>query len=143
MQRYFGVVLALLVVGFSAGQARTEPIPEAPTALSKLATQRRDAARKTYEIMWDYYRDNRTAEEVVYRWSLRWLEAERQLSEKEVDQIAACNAHLERMRELDRLVTKQKTARSITIDVTSSVEYYRVEAEFWMLQAKKDGKKDR
>ena len=142
MPRYLGS-LALLVGGMSVGYVRAEPMPEPATALSKLAKQRRDSARRTYEIHWEYYRDNRTAEELVYRWSLRWLEAERQVSEEPADQIAAYDGHLERMRELDRLVTKLRSSRVVTIDVVSAVEFYRVEAEVWLLQAKKEGKKNR
>src|SRR5438874_10838478 len=97
-------LLAVFVGILSAGFLGAGPDPEPAATLSRLATQRRDAARKTYEVMWANYRDRRVADEVLYRWSLRWLEAEKQLSERQADQAAACKGHFERMRELERLI---------------------------------------
>jgi hypothetical protein len=135
-------LLALLVGILAAGFLGAGPDPEPAAVLSRLATQRRDAARKTYEVMWANFRDRRVADEVLYRWSLRWLEAEQKLSERQADQVAACKAHLDRMRELERLIRNIQRTGQIAIDEVSASEFYRVEAEIWLLQAK-DGKKNR
>ena len=58
--------------------------------------------RKTYEVVWANYRDGRSSEEMVYRWSKRWLAAEKQLGEKPAERVAACDAHLARMLEMER-----------------------------------------
>jgi hypothetical protein len=116
--------------------------PEPASAVTRLATQRRDAARRTYEAMWANYRDRRAGEDTLYRWSVRWLEAEKFLSDQPADQQAACKAHYERMRELERIIRNLQRSGQATIDEVSATEYYRVEAELWMLQAKGE-KKDR
>jgi hypothetical protein len=110
------------------------------TVLAKLAVQRRDAARKTYLVLWTNYREGRAPEEVLYRWSLRWLEAERQLSDKPADQLAAFQGHWERMRDVEGILRKLQGSGQVTTDEASAVEYYRVEAEMWLTQAKEQRK---
>src|SRR5215467_12171979 len=105
--------------------------------MARLAKQRCDAARRTYEIWWANYRDNGAPGELVYRWSLRLLESERQLSDKQADQVAAFRGHAERMLELERFVERRRHAsRQITIDEITAAEFYRTEADLWLLQAK-------
>lgn len=133
---HYGWLVALLVCLASAASLGAAPDAEPAATLARLATQRRDAARKTYELMWANYRDRRVADEVLYRWSLRWLEAEKQLSDRQADQAAACKGHFERMRELERLIRNIQRTGQITIDEVSASEYYRVEAEMWLLQAR-------
>jgi hypothetical protein len=133
-----------LFLGFLAtGFAGADQGADAATRLSQLATERRDAARRTYEVSWANYRDGRTSGEMLYRWSLRWLEAERQLSDRPADQVAAFKAHLERMRDLGRLIQKVQSVApgQATIDEVSAAEYYRSEAEIWVLQATDEKKK--
>jgi hypothetical protein len=43
-----------------------------------------------------------TKPEEIYKWSVRWQQAERDLNSKQQDQIAALEAHLKRMNELER-----------------------------------------
>jgi hypothetical protein len=47
------------------------------------------------------------------------------------------------LRRVPAYYTTERKRGTVEIDVTSSVEFYRAEAEFWVLQAKKEGKKDR
>ena len=81
------------------------------------------------------------SEDLLYRWSLRWLEAERELSDQQADQVAAYQAHFERMRDLDRIIRRLHGSGQTTIEEASATEYYRVEAEIWLLKAR-DGKKN-
>jgi hypothetical protein len=140
MAKYFGL-LALLLGIISAGPAGAAPDPEAANNLARLAVQRRDAARRTYEALWLDYRERRASEDLLYRWSLRWLEAERELSDQQADQVAAYQAHFERMRDLDRIIRRLRGSGQTTIEEASATEYYRVEAEIWLLKAR-DGKKN-
>jgi hypothetical protein len=140
MTRYWG--LAALVLGFlSAGPAGAASDQEAANNLARLAVQRRDAARRTYEALWLDYRERRASEDLLYRWSLRWLEADRELSDQQADQVAAYQAHFERMRDLDRIIRRLHGSGQTTIEEASATEYYRVEAEIWLLKAR-DGKKN-
>jgi hypothetical protein len=139
MNRY---ALAALFFVILAGGSTAED-QDAATRLSQLATERRDAARKTFEVTWANYRDGTTSGEMLYRWSLRWLEAERQLSDRPADQANAFKGHLERMLNLERLVRKVQNVApgQATIDQVSAAEYYRSEAEFWLLQLEQEKKK--
>jgi hypothetical protein len=140
MTRYW-VLLALLLGFLSAGPAGAAPDPETANTLARLAVQRRDAARRTYEALWLDYRERRAPEDLLYRWSLRWLEADRELSDQQADRVAAYQGHFERMRDLDRIIRRLHGSGQITIEEASATEYYRVEAELWLLKAK-EGKKN-
>ena len=142
MNRYWGL-LALVLGILSAGLAgAADPEPDAANTIARLAVQRRDAARRTYQVLWIDYRERRASEDLLYRWSLRWLESERDLSDQPVDQVAAYLGHLERMRELERLIRRLRDSGQSTIEESSAAEYYRTEAELWLMKAK-EGKKDR
>jgi hypothetical protein len=126
----------LLLVTPSTMMGRADPDQDTAAVLAKLQTQRRDAARKTYEVMWSNYRERRASEDTLYRWSVRWLEAERQLAGQPAEQVAAFNGHVERMRELEKLLDNLHRSGLTTVDEISAAEFYRVEAEVWLLQAK-------
>jgi hypothetical protein len=137
MNRYSGpaaLLLTVLLVGPLAAGADPAPAP------SPLAKQRRDAARKTYETVWANYRDGRVPGEMVYRWSRRWLRAEHEVSDKPADRIAACEAHLARMRRLEALVQRVQRSGQTTVDEVSGAEYYRVQAEIWVQEARNEKK---
>jgi hypothetical protein len=99
----------------------------------RLAVAKRDAARKAYLAWWANYRDRAGPGEWVYHWSKRWLRAENDLATGHDDQLAAYQAHLERMRELEGIVSRLQQAKAglATIDELSSTRYYRIEAEIW------------
>jgi hypothetical protein len=139
MTRYV-VPLTLLLILFSAGTGLAAD-PDPAALIAKLAVQKRDAARRTYEVSWANYRDRATSQENVYRWSLRWLEAERQVSDKPADEVAACKGHLERMKDLESLIHRLQQAGLTTIDEVSAAEYCRAEADIWLLQAKAKAEK--
>src|SRR5262249_55474978 len=140
MSRHAGL-LALFTIALAAVPLGAGPDPDAAATLTRLAGPRPDAARQTYGAGRAHHRERRAPEEALYRWSVRWLDAERQLSDKQADQVAACKAHLERMRELERLLEGLRRSGTITVDEASAAEFYRVEAEIWLTQAKDDKKK--
>jgi RNA polymerase sigma factor (sigma-70 family) len=73
--------------------------------------------------------------EDVYNWSIRWLQAQRDMSPKHEDQVAALEAHLKRMTELKEKV--KQLARDLLLGITvDEAEWYRLEAELWLAQAK-------
>jgi hypothetical protein len=77
--------------------------------------------------------------ERFYRWSRRWLEAERLLGDTKQKRLAAYTGHLERMRTLE--AARQEAVKhglASKVDL-AAVRFYRVEAEQWLAAAKKDG----
>lgn len=129
-----------LAAGVVLGLALTGGAPPAQDAdadkLAALVKIKRDAARKTFETTWQNYREGRRGAESLYWWSRRWLESEQQLSDKKSDQLAAAQKHLERMRDLEKVVRDLQRANVITVDEISAAEFYRTEAELWVRQAR-------
>jgi hypothetical protein len=135
-RRLLGVALLLGILAVEPTKAEADPA----AVLANLALQRRDAARRTYEVMWTNYRERRAQADTLYRWSVRWLEAEKQLAKNPAGQAAAFKEHWERMRDLDRLIRDLVRSRQVTSDEVSASEYYRVEAEVWYLQGQQEKK---
>jgi hypothetical protein len=110
------------------------------------AKARLEAARKVYNGRYDRFTTGLPGEnvsmadflEVMHRWSLRWLEAEVELSEKKADQVKAAEDHLARMSKWEKLVQKMhKTAKSVSTVEVAATEFYRRDAEKRLRQIKK------
>jgi hypothetical protein len=95
-----------------------------------------DAAKMGFTAAWG---DKGGDVEIACRWSYRWLEAERELSDKTEDRIAALQAHLTRVRDIEELTKRQFQKRHTTIDQVRASEYYVAEAELWVCQALNQG----
>jgi len=115
--------------------------PKERTALLKAQVI---AARKAYQGEWGGLSQTRrftdalhgTAQpEKIYTWSIRWLQAERSLNPKHEDQVVALEAHFKRMSELQRVV-KQISKDLMPRYKEDEVEWYRLEAELWLGEAK-------
>ena|SRR5262249_40479773 len=127
-------ILPVLALGLVLGSARAgDPITPPAPAADKLAQAKLDAARKSFESVWASQRY--TEVEIPYRWSCRWLQAQRQLAGKKDEQVAACQKHLERMRELERLTQQQYQQQILSITQVDAARYYVVEAEEWLARA--------
>lgn len=133
-----GLGLGLIMVGIAMG-----PIAQAPRkknvedpALKPLAEARYQAALKQYELIWDYYGQNRVGSIEVYIWSRLVLDAERAVSAAPQDRRKAIEDHLKRMKALQELVAKiREIGFGRSSDVGASA-YYVTEAEYWLAEAK-------
>ena len=102
-----------------------------------LLKARLEAARKTYDWLAKNYIESRPPlGELLYRWSCRWLEAEREISTRQEDVLAAYRAHLGRMRELERVARDRFRNRFVPVEESTAAQFYRVEAEIWLERAK-------
>jgi hypothetical protein len=130
--------MAALALGLGlAGLLRAEPVAAPGDALGKLIKARRDAARQTYDVEWKNYQQGfRASGELVYRWSCRLLEADRAMSDLKMDQLAAWQAHWQRMRDLEKIAKENFRLRLATIQEVTGAEFYTLEAEIWLTQAK-------
>ena len=101
-----------------------------------LAETRVAAAIKQFNLIWQYYQQSRVQSFDVYYWSRLLLDANRGVSENRDKQIAAYQEHLDRMKRLEVLIVKiRRIGFGRSSDVGAS-EYYRVEAECWLAEAK-------
>jgi RNA polymerase sigma factor (sigma-70 family) len=146
--------------GFDALEVpRPRPVPGPRPIKSReaLLKARVEAAHRAYETIWRDYQMGRYDEETVYRWSLRWLSARRQASDKKAEHVAALKEHLQRMEKLEKLAPKRwgfatkepaylttRDGKSILmkpppkLDAETAVtRFYRIEAETWLAEAEK------
>jgi hypothetical protein len=126
----------LLLVGVSVAPVAQEAGPKANAKQQALAEARYKAAIKQFDLIWEYYAQNRVGSIEVYIWSRLALDAKKELSDKPAHRIEAIEDHLKRMKALQELVTKiRQIGFGRSSDVGAS-EYYRLEAEYWLAQAK-------
>jgi hypothetical protein len=103
------------------------------------AQARVEAARKVYNELFNRVKldpNFRLSAETTYLWSRRWLEAQRELSDKKEDKVVAAADHLERMKKLRTLVTAQVKAGIATPGDAAAVDFYCLEAEHGLEQAR-------
>jgi hypothetical protein len=130
--RRFVLLPLLLLAGLSIAPAA----PKEPPNRSSLAEARYQAALKQYELTWSYYQQARIDSYQVYVWSRLVLDSRRELTEKPADRIAALEEHLVRMKKLEELIKKvRRLGFGLSYDVGAS-EYYHLEAEHWLAQAR-------
>jgi hypothetical protein len=141
MRRSILMALGLAVVGVSSLLLFAEPPRNAaPKAAPKipieLLEQRREAARKVFEENLTRFQAAELAmDERLMWWSERWLNAELALSEKPADRTAALEAHVKRLKKLERVFAAYaKTGQGRESDAQAAT-YFRAEAEIRLLEA--------
>jgi RND family efflux transporter MFP subunit len=126
--------LGLLASGQEVRVGAAGPGPR-EADLPALARAQVEVSRKAYEAARKSLDQTRRAEE-VYTWSVRWLNAQRDVSNKKDERLAALEAHLQRMKDLEKRVEAlHKGGRTSPLDPLAA-EAYRVEAELWLAQEK-------
>lgn len=137
------VSLALWAGTLVAADPAEEPrLAEDVTALRKM---RVELARKGYDLAVPSLRETRRIENVlslvgkpeeIYRWSVRWLQAQREMSRKNADPVDALQAHLRRMIELEQEVGKLTAVGVYPKHTQLDAEWYRLEAQLWLAEEK-------
>jgi hypothetical protein len=130
--------LGLMTLGVALAPAPQDPPPppQPPQDPAALANLRAEAGKKAYDLAWLYYSENRVTSQKVYLWSRWLLEAQRDSNADKSAQVAACEAHLERIKKLEFKIRRiRKIGFGDSLDVVE-VDYYVKEAEFWLAQAR-------
>jgi hypothetical protein len=121
-----------------AGEAK---VPE----LAALEKARADAAQKSFEeVMVSMSQTVVRGSEVsllatpedAYVWSIRWLNAQREVDSGKGNQTIALENHLVRMKDVQNRVLKMPSALLSTLSGPVAAQYYVAEAEFWLAQEK-------
>ena len=134
-----GLLLALLAFAPAPPEAPPPPAPIPPdqaATLVALLQARHRAAQKQFDETWIYYKQARTDAFPVYVWSHFVLQTQFDLSDKKTDRIAALEAHLDRMKKLEELLKKVRRLGFGQAIEVGAVEYYRIEAEYWLAHAR-------
>jgi len=122
--------------------AAEPPKKDAGTDMKKLAQARVDAAHKAYRVAVKLVQERIPGArlEDVYSWSVRWLNAQRDLSSNKKDHLSALGEHLKRMQELAQVAGAfTKTGQGSPLD-SPAADFYLREAELWLAQAKATAK---
>jgi hypothetical protein len=136
IRRCLHLGLLTLAVALAPAPQDPPPPPVPPADPAALADARTQAGVKAYDMAWLYFSENRVDSEKVYRWSRRLLEAERDSRTDKSGLVAACEAHLERIKKLEAKIRRiRRIGFGDSLDVIE-VDYYRKEADFWLAQAK-------
>jgi hypothetical protein len=128
----------VLWCGLLLAGASVAPVPQEKEAPKQtpLAEARYTAAVKQFNLIWQYFQQSRVDSFDVYLWSRLLLDAGKGVSVKPDRRIAAFEEHVERMKRLESLVKKvRRLGFGRSSDVGAS-EYYRIEAECWLAEAK-------
>jgi hypothetical protein len=125
----------------ATGASETQPRPpdakESEKLLIKLRKAKLEAARQTFNVVSKNFNEGPVrGVELPYRWSRRLLEAERQMSAEKSAQISAFQRHVERMQNVERVARDLYRERVNTVNEVTAAEYYRREAEIWLVQAR-------
>lgn len=135
--------------GLRPGMYAQVEIPVAPSAKALVETQaartvtlenaqaRLASAQKAYELALQQQTQLLAMDpEFLALWSRRWLEAQRELATSKDQQIAALEAHLGRLRNLEKFAKRlSATGQGRQTDAVVA-EYHRLEAEQWLSQVK-------
>jgi RND family efflux transporter MFP subunit len=132
-------------VGPAEEPKKDEPEPGAkdPGDLKTLAKARLEAAGKAYEVALQSLQQTKKTgaliillakPEEVYTWSIRWLNAQREASGNKDDRVAALEAHVKRMKDLQQRVTEMVRSGLLSALDASAVGFYRAEADLWLAQ---------
>jgi len=132
----------LMVLSFAPAPPEQPPAAPAPIPADQVATlaallkARHRAAQKQFDETWVYYKQARSDSYPVYVWSHFVLQTQIDITNDKAEQIAALEAHLKRMKDLEALVIKVRRlgfGRQIEVGAT---EYFRIEAEYWLAYAR-------
>jgi hypothetical protein len=128
---------ALLASAFLALAVWAQPNREEKKTLPwDLARAKTDAARRTCQALAQEYLEGKATVEQVHQWSQRWLNAQRELSSKKSDQLAAFQDHVSRMEQLEQAAKTRFDSRRGPLSDLSAAEYHRIDAQLALSRAK-------
>jgi hypothetical protein len=132
---FVGLLLAGSAWTGSAAQEQDPPAQSAPNA-----TKRLNAAKKVYESSWQLLQqqpdDAPDEVEHYYRWSVRWMQAEREIGRNNADRVAALEAHLKRMQFWKKRMSDLREEGIAPANEVAAADFFFLEAEDWLTEAK-------
>ncbi len=120
------------LTGAEPSGQKDPPPAKAADAEAALKKAMLEDARKVYEMDLARYRAGQAlGGEELYLWSVRWLEADLDLTTDAAAKTTALKAHLDRMKEVEKMAANlAKTGQGRESDAAAG-RYYRAQAELW------------
>ncbi len=135
------LVLTILVTAGSVliprgTSADVAPAPELPKVPKEMLEKRLETVKKVWKEKWKVMTSGLSPQpDLLFGWSERLLDVELPLLDKPKDRIAALQAHVDRTREVERIVsTYAKRGVGRTSDADAAT-YERINAEIRFFQA--------
>ena len=94
------------------------------------------AAEVAYKAVVADYQNGRSDAEKVYLWSRRLAEAQQELSGKRAEQVAAVEAHGQRMKGLRKTAEQRYRTGNAPHAEVLGAEFYNAEAALWLARLK-------
>lgn len=126
----------LILVGASVAPVAQQAQRKENVRMQELAEARYKAAGKQYDLIWQYYGQNRVGSIEVYVWSRLVLDARQAFRKSPADRIKALEDHRDRMKSLQELVSKIRRIGFGRSDDVGATAFYVLEAELWLAEAK-------
>jgi hypothetical protein len=137
------IFVAIAVAAASPLLAQQSEKKDEAAEIKRLGEARVAAANKAYAVAAESVKRGIAGvkSEDLYRWSVRWLNAQRDASGKPDVRLSALNDHLKRMQELSRVAAAlTKAGQGSAVDAAAA-DFYLREAEYWLAQARASAKR--
>jgi RNA polymerase sigma factor (sigma-70 family) len=125
-------------------EAKVKALLEASTAGKKLKELLKERLTTAHEEALGRYQQflaGRGTMDALLGASLRLLDAEKELSDKKDDQVAALQRHLRRMKEMEKILEAMFQAGRASQADYAQAKSYRLQAEIWLEKAKEKEKR--
>ena len=125
--------------GGPAGPGKTAAPQPRADKLKEALLLRSQAAQRAFEMTAKDLSSGRLTDiEVLYRWSHRWMDADIAASNTKQDVIAAAEAHLKRMTDLEKAAPELKKVVDVfPASAEAAATYYRLDAEDSLAEARR------
>jgi RNA polymerase sigma factor (sigma-70 family) len=111
-------------------------IHDAQVNMTRLMTERVEAAKGEVDVRMQQFEQGRGTQDFLMHGSKRLLIAELDGTDKKDQQLAALQAHLDRMKKIQDIDQTRFEAGKESIENVYESKYYRLEAEIWLERAK-------
>jgi RNA polymerase sigma factor (sigma-70 family) len=120
--------------------SKPRPAAKANDKLNALLKERQDTAKAEWEDRNQQFIAGQGTFSFLYDAGRRWLDSQLDMTDKQSDRVAALEAHLQRMKELEKVQQARFDAGRIATPDLAQAKYYRLEAEIMLERAKSQGK---
>jgi hypothetical protein len=104
--------------------------------MKSLLEARHEAAATEFHWRWRRFVEGKEMQSTLIEACLRLLEAERELSDRKADGLTVLKNHLERVREIEKIVKLKLEAGSAAFQDMAEATFRRVQAEIWIERQK-------
>jgi hypothetical protein len=130
-------VLGAVCLVALAGEAAAARGPAGPEVSREQLKAQLEAAQEAYRVAEAVYTANEGDAETVYRWSVRWMNAQRDLAAAKAERVAAVEDHVKRMQKLEQMAeARHKVGLPGSPLEANAAKFYCVQAEGWLAREK-------